>query len=304
MHLDRGAVAALVHRPAGQSGRPASGSRSSTPTTSSGASRTSSPSSPTCGSSSRPTRRSAGCSPTTATATPGATRRSASRRCSTRPATSSTDPGRYQNLTDDFSAQINAFKAANAEIVTGVVIPPDFTTFWNQAQAAGLQAEGRHDRQGAAVPAVGRGARRRRQQPVDRGVVVAQPSVQVVADRPELGRSSPTPSRKATGRQWTQPIGFVHALFEVAADVLKRAADPGDRRRRGRRRSRPPSSTPSSARSTGTARAAAVRRQERRQDAAGRRPVAAQGRRRLRPGHRRQQDGARNPAAGKMEPIA
>ena len=26
-----------------------------------------------------------------------------------------TDPGRYQNLTDDFSAQINAFKAANAK---------------------------------------------------------------------------------------------------------------------------------------------------------------------------------------------
>ena len=48
------------------------------------------------------------------------------------------DPGRYQNLTDDFSAQINAFKAANAEIVTGVVIPPDFTTFRNQAMQQGF----------------------------------------------------------------------------------------------------------------------------------------------------------------------
>lgn len=28
---------------------------------------------------------------------------------------------------------------------------------------------------------------------------------------------------KATNRPWTQPIGFVHALFEVAADVMKRA---------------------------------------------------------------------------------
>ena len=51
-----------------------------------------------------------------------------------------TDPGRYQNLTDDFSAQINAFKAANAEIVTGVVIPPDFTTFRNQAIQQGFRA--------------------------------------------------------------------------------------------------------------------------------------------------------------------
>ena len=29
---------------------------------------------------------------------------------------------------------------------------------------------------------------------------------------------------QATGLQWTQPIGFVEALFEVAADVLQRAA--------------------------------------------------------------------------------
>ncbi|MEP4293642.1 MAG: ABC transporter substrate-binding protein, partial [Rhizobiaceae bacterium] len=28
-----------------------------------------------------------------------------------------------------------------------------------------------------------------------------------------------------TGKQWTQPIGFRHALFEVVADVVSRAAD-------------------------------------------------------------------------------
>ena len=50
-----------------------------------------------------------------------------------------TDPGRYQNLTDDFIAQINAFKKANCEIITGVVLPPDFTTFWNQAQQQGFK---------------------------------------------------------------------------------------------------------------------------------------------------------------------
>ena len=31
-----------------------------------------------------------------------------------------------------------------------------------------------------------------------------------------------------TGKQWTQPIGFAHALFEVAADVLSRSGDPSD----------------------------------------------------------------------------
>lgn len=48
------------------------------------------------------------------------------------------DPGRYQNMTDDFSAQINAFKSGQCEIITGVVIPPDFTTFWNQAKQQGF----------------------------------------------------------------------------------------------------------------------------------------------------------------------
>jgi branched-chain amino acid transport system substrate-binding protein len=31
---------------------------------------------------------------------------------------------------------------------------------------------------------------------------------------------------EATGRQWSQPLGYIHALFEVASDVLKRSADP------------------------------------------------------------------------------
>ena len=32
----------------------------------------------------------------------------------------------------------------------------------------------------------------------------------------------------STGRQWTQPIGFAHALFEIAVDVLKRVGTVGD----------------------------------------------------------------------------
>lgn len=49
------------------------------------------------------------------------------------------DPGRYQNMSDDFSAQISAFKQAGVEIVSGVMIPPDFTTFWTQAAQQGFK---------------------------------------------------------------------------------------------------------------------------------------------------------------------
>ena len=31
----------------------------------------------------------------------------------------------------------------------------------------------------------------------------------------------------ATKKQWTQPIGFVHALFEIAVDALKRTSEVG-----------------------------------------------------------------------------
>ena len=73
-----------------------------------------------------------------------------------------TDPGRYQNLTDDFSAQITAFKAAKAEIVTGVVLPPDFTTFWNQANQQGFKPKAASIGKAILFPQSRRGARRQR----------------------------------------------------------------------------------------------------------------------------------------------
>ena len=48
------------------------------------------------------------------------------------------DPGRYEDGTQDFSAQISAYKKANAQILTGVPIPPDFTNFWKQANQQGF----------------------------------------------------------------------------------------------------------------------------------------------------------------------
>src|SRR5260370_38547962 len=43
------------------------------------------------------------------------------------------DTGRFQPFSDDFGSQISAFKKAGVEIVIGVVTPPDFATFWDQA---------------------------------------------------------------------------------------------------------------------------------------------------------------------------
>jgi branched-chain amino acid transport system substrate-binding protein len=138
-----------------------------------------------------------------------------------------TDPGRFQNLTDDFSAQINAFRAANAEIVTGVVIPPDFTTFRNQALQQGFNPK---------IITVAK-------------AILFPQAVEVLGDAghnlssevwwsPGHPFASSLSGQSAadlaaafsaeTGRPWTQPIGFVHSLFEVAANVMGRVSDSDD----------------------------------------------------------------------------
>ena len=138
------------------------------------------------------------------------------------------DPGRYQNLTEDFSSQISEFKQAGAEILTGVPLPPDFTNFWKQASQQGFNPK---------IASVGK-------------ALLFPASVEALGDigegmSTEVWWSPNHPFRSSltgvtarqlaadytakTGKQWTQPIGFVHALFEVAADSLKRAGNPDDR---------------------------------------------------------------------------
>ncbi|MEP2783380.1 MAG: ABC transporter substrate-binding protein [Pseudoruegeria sp.] len=137
------------------------------------------------------------------------------------------DPGRFQPLSDDFSNQIAAFKSAGCEIVTGNMIPPDFATFWAQSAQQGF------------TPKI-----------VTIGKALLFPSVIESLGNRGDGLSSEVwwsphhpfnssltgVSAKdlaegytaATGRPWTQPIGFKHALFEVAANVVSRAEDLGD----------------------------------------------------------------------------
>ena len=138
-----------------------------------------------------------------------------------------TDPGRFQNLTDDFSAQISAFRSADAEIVTGVVIPPDFTTFWNQSQQKGYKPKVVSVAKALLFPvtvqALGKGGHNISTE------VWWTPSHPYKSSLTGVGAAELAKGyEQASGKQWTQPIGFVHSLFEVAIDSLKRAQDPTD----------------------------------------------------------------------------
>lgn len=132
------------------------------------------------------------------------------------------DPGRYQPVNDDFTSQITAFKSAGADIVTGNMIPPDFATFWSQAAQQGFKPKIVTIGKALLFPSVINSLG-----PRGNGLTTEiwwTPSHPFKSGLTgQSARELTDAYTKATGRPWTQPIGFKHALFEVAIDVLKRA---------------------------------------------------------------------------------
>lgn len=139
------------------------------------------------------------------------------------------DPGRYENLKDDFSAEISMFKEQKAEIVTGVMIPPDLGTFLTQANQQGFipkaMTVGKAALFPSAVEAIGGGLGDGLTTEVWWSPSHPFKSSLTGASAGELAEAY----QKETGKQWTQPIGFVHALFEVAADTLGRTTNVDDK---------------------------------------------------------------------------
>ena len=136
-----------------------------------------------------------------------------------------TDPGRYQNLNDNFSNYISAFKKQKVEVVTGVMIPPDFITFWNQAKQQGFAPKAVSVGKALLFPVViesmGKNGHNLSSE------VWWSPSHPFKSSLTgESAGQFANSYMTTTKKQWTQVIGFVHALFEVAADVLKRSSDP------------------------------------------------------------------------------
>ncbi len=139
-----------------------------------------------------------------------------------------TDPGRYQNMTQTFASHIGAFKRADVDIVTGVVIPPDMKTFLSQARQQGFRPKiisvAKALLYPATVEAVG---------DLANGVTTEvwwSPSHPFSSSLTgQSARALAEAYEAETKKQWTQPIGFSHALFELAVDAFKRTRDVGSK---------------------------------------------------------------------------
>ena len=202
-----------------------------------------------------------------------------------------TDPGRYQNLSDNFTAQITAFKRDNCEIVTGVVLPPDFTTFWNQASQQGFKPKiasvGKALLFPVAVEALGRNGNNVSSE------VWWSPSHPFKSSLTgQSAREMATAYEQATA-QAMDPADRLRARAVRGrgrrAQALRREERPQGGGRRDRRDQARHHRRPRRVEREGIA---AVRAEEHRQDAAGRRPMAAARRIQVRHRDHRQQDRA------------
>ena len=131
------------------------------------------------------------------------------------------DPGRYETLTPSFDSIIGKFKQEQVDIIVGIPIPPDFANFWTAANQQGLKPKlvtvAKACLFPEAVEALG-----------DIGPGIATeiwwtPNHPFSSSLTGAKASELSAQYEATGKQWTQFVGFVHALFEVALDVLARA---------------------------------------------------------------------------------
>ena len=135
--------------------------------------------------------------------------------------------GFYRNLTDDFSAVISLFQERECQLLTGAPLPPDFTTFWTQARQRGYKPKVASIAKAilfpAALEALG-----------DLGQNLsseiwwspAHPFASSLTG--QSAKALAADYEQTSKRQWSQPIGFSHALFEVAAAAMKAAGGPGD----------------------------------------------------------------------------
>jgi branched-chain amino acid transport system substrate-binding protein len=137
-------------------------------------------------------------------------------------------PGYFQPRTNDYTAQITAFKTANCDIVGGITYVDDFTTFVNQCAQQGYKPKAMTVAAALLFPAgvealgdLGDGMSS------EVWWTPAFPFKSTLTG--QVSRDIADMWEAELNKQWTQPLGYQHANWEVVVDILKRSKNPLDR---------------------------------------------------------------------------
>jgi branched-chain amino acid transport system substrate-binding protein len=135
--------------------------------------------------------------------------------------------GAYTDGLSDFSPIISKFKNANVEILHAVPIPPDFITFWRQAHESGFVPKIASISKALLFPSAADALG-----PLVTNVMSPlwwSPQFPYKSSLDGTTAAAFAADYKtATGNQWTQPMGFNYAVFEIAVAALKASGDPKD----------------------------------------------------------------------------
>src|ERR1700733_10050662 len=133
--------------------------------------------------------------------------------------------GAYTDGLSDFTPIISKFKAADVQILHAVPIPPDFITFWRQAHQNGFQPKIASISKALLFPSA-----------ADALGPLVQNVMSPLWWTPQFPYKSSLDGTTAsafaanyktsTGSEWTQPMGFNYAVFEIAVAALKASGDP------------------------------------------------------------------------------
>lgn len=137
-------------------------------------------------------------------------------------------PGYFQPRTNDFTAQIATFKQDGCDIVGGIAFVDDFKTFVNQCNQQGYHPRAMTMAAALLFPSgvealgdLGNGMS---------SEVWWTPAFPFKSSLTgQVSREIADEWEAETNRQWTQPLGYSHAVWEVALDALKRSGNPKDK---------------------------------------------------------------------------
>jgi branched-chain amino acid transport system substrate-binding protein len=135
------------------------------------------------------------------------------------------DIGKFAPGSNDFSAQIQAFKSAGAEIVTGLFAPPEWASFVKQSAQMGYKPKVMTIAKALLFPggvqALGKSAHG---MSTEIWWSPAYPFKSSLTG--QTARQLADAYTAATQKEWTQPIGVMHALVEAGIAALKASGDP------------------------------------------------------------------------------